>query len=97
MIIPVAEIVQPGFLVVDVAAVAEGVEFAEGSGQGAGGGEGFAPGVVGVGDDFGPGIVDEGDDVALQVMDVGEFLGFGTIVPFHDGGFAGSCMFLFAV
>ena len=90
MIIPVAEIVQPGFLVVDVAAVAEGVEFAEGSGQGAGGGEGFTPGVVGVGDDLSAGAVDEGDDVALQVMDVCVLGGGGAVIPFDDGGFARS-------
>jgi len=50
----------------------EGVQFAEGIGQGAGSGEGLTPSVVGVGDDFCAGIVDEGDDVALQVMDVVE-------------------------
>ena len=47
VIISALEVVQPSFVVVDVATIAEGVEGAEGGGEVAGGGEGVAPGVVG--------------------------------------------------
>ena len=48
VIIPALQIVQPRFRVVDVPAVAEGVLFAEGARQRAGGGQRVAPCVVGV-------------------------------------------------
>ena len=48
VIISALEVVESGFGIVDIAAVAEGVEGAEGGGEVAGGGEGIAPGVVGV-------------------------------------------------
>ena len=89
IIIPASEIIQPCFFVEHIPSIAEGVQFTEGSGQGAGGGEGLTPSVVGVGDDFRAGIIDEGDDVALQVMDVGVLGGGCAVVPFQDGGFTG--------
>ena len=42
------QVVEVGILVVDVAAVAQGVGFSQGGGHGAGGADGIAPGVVGV-------------------------------------------------
>ena len=49
IIISALQIVQPCLRVVDVSAVAQGVLFAEGGGQRAGGGQQIAPCVVGVG------------------------------------------------
>jgi hypothetical protein len=48
VIIPALQIVQPRLRVVDVPAVAQGVLFAEGGGQRAGGGQRIAPCVVGI-------------------------------------------------
>ena len=64
------EIIETEFLVVDVAAVAEGVILSEGGCKGAGGGEGVAPGIVGVLDYDGAGFVGDGYYVALQVGQV---------------------------
>ena len=50
VIVSALEVVQAGFGVVDIAAVAQGVMGAEGGGQVAGGGKGSAPCVVGVAD-----------------------------------------------
>ena len=46
---PIVHIVQLRFGVVDIAPVAEGVVGAQGGCQGAGDGEGLAPGVIGLG------------------------------------------------
>ena len=48
VIIPALEIVQACFSVVEVPAVAEGVELAQRVGHGAGGGQGITPCVIGV-------------------------------------------------
>ena len=48
VIVPALQIVQPRFRVVDISSVAQGVLFAEGGGQRAGGGQQIAPCVVGV-------------------------------------------------
>ena len=74
IIIPGLEVVKPGFLVIDIASVPEGVLPAEGVGQGAGAGEGIAPGVIGVFDHDLAGIVGDGDNVALGVVKI-EVLG----------------------
>ena len=50
VIVSALEVIELGFVVIDVAAVAQGVMGAEGSCVGAGGGKGSAPGVVGVAD-----------------------------------------------
>ena len=61
-IIPALQIVQPSLCIVDIPAVAQGVLFAEGGGQRAGGGQRIAPCVVGVGHDArAAGIVAVGD------------------------------------
>ena len=70
VIVPALQIVQPRFRVVDVSAVAQGVLFAEGGGQRAGGGQRVAPCVVGVGHDAGAAGIDEAGHVALRVLDV---------------------------
>ena len=70
VIIPALQIVQPGFCVVDIAAVAERVGCAEGGVQRAGGGQRVAPCVVGVGHDAGAAGADEAGHVALCVLDV---------------------------
>ena len=70
VIIPALQIVQPGFCVVDIAAVAERVGCAEGGGQRAGGGQRIAPCVVGVGHDARAAGIDKAGHVALRVLDV---------------------------
>ena len=70
VIIPALQIVQPRFRVVDVSAVAQGVLFAEGGCQRAGGGQRVAPCVVGVGHDARAAGGDETGHVALRVLDV---------------------------
>ena len=70
IIISALQIVQPRFRVVDIPAVAQGVLFAEGGGQRAGGGQQIAPCVVGVGHDARAAGADEAGHVALRVLDV---------------------------
>ena len=70
VIVPALQIVQPRFRVVDVSAVAQGVLFAEGGGQRAGGGQRVAPCVVGVGHNARAAGGDETGHVALRVLDV---------------------------
>ena len=70
VIIPALQIVQPRFRVVDISSVAQGVLFAEGCGQRAGGGQQIAPCVVGVGHDARAAGGDEACHVALRVLDV---------------------------
>ena len=69
IIVPGLEVIEAGFLVIDIAPIAEGVLPAEGRGQGAGAGEGIAPGVIGVFDHDLAGIVGDGDNVALGVVE----------------------------
>ena len=70
VIVPALQIVQPRFRVVDVSAVAQGVLFAEGGGQRAGGGQRIAPCVVGVVHDARAACGDKTGHVALCVLDV---------------------------
>ena len=70
VIVPALQIVQPRFRVVDVSAVAQGILFAEGGGQRAGGGQRIAPCVVGVGHDARAAGADETGHIALCVPDV---------------------------
>ena len=70
VIVPALQIVQPRFRVVDVPAVAQGVLFAEGCGQRAGGGQRIAPCVVGVVHDARAAGADKAGHVALCVLDV---------------------------
>ena len=70
VIVPALQIVQPCLRVVDVPAVAQGVLFAEGGGQRAGGGQQIAPCVVGVGHDARAAGADKAGHVALCVLDV---------------------------
>ena len=74
IIVPGLEVIEAGFLIIDVSPVPEGVLLAEGVGQGAGAGEGIAPGVIGVFDHDLAGIVGDGDDVALSIVKI-EVLG----------------------
>ena len=72
VIIPAVEIVQPGFCVVIVASVAEGILVAHGVAGGVGYGA-FAPGIVAVlGHDLSGSGADDGDDIPLQVVEVVE-------------------------
>ena len=72
VIIPAVEIVQPGFCVVIVASVAEGILVAHGVAGGVGDGA-VAPGVVAVlSHDLPRGGPDDGDDIPLQVVEVVE-------------------------
>ena len=70
VIISALEVIEFGFGVVDVTTVAEGVEGAEGGGEVTGGGEGVAPGVVGVGDDGRAGGAQDGSYITLQVRHI---------------------------
>ena len=74
IIIPGLKVIEAGLLIIDISPVPEGVLPAEGIGQGAGAGEGIAPGVIGVFDDDLAGIVGDGHDVALSIVEV-EVLG----------------------
>ena len=69
-IIPALQIVQPGFCVVDIAAVAERVGCAEGGGHRTGGAQQIAPCVVGVIHDARAAGIDKAGHVALCVLDV---------------------------
>ena len=64
------EVVEAGFLVVDVAPVSQGIVHAEGVCFGSGGSQELAPGVVGVGDYGAVVCVADFYDVALEVGDV---------------------------
>ena len=70
VIIPALQIVQPRLRVVDVPAVAQGVLFAEGARQRAGGAQRVAPCVVGVSHDARAACGDKAGHVALRVLDV---------------------------
>ena len=81
VIIPAVEIVQPGFCVVIVASVAEGILVAHGVAGGVSDGA-FAPGVVGVFRNHLPrGGPDDGNDIPLQVVEVVEQ--HGTVGEAH--------------
>ena len=69
-IVSALEVVQLNLPVVDVAAVAQGVQVAQGVGEDAGGGVGVAPGIVGIVDQAVAYGVGDGDHVALNVGDV---------------------------
>ena len=60
------EVIEGGFGVVDIAAVAQGVGFAEGCRHGAGGISNIAPGIVGIFHDNGAAAVHDGNDIALD-------------------------------
>ena len=101
IVIPGLKVVEPRFLIIDIAPVPEGVLLAEGVGQGTGAGEGIAPGVIGVFDDDLAGIVGDGDDVALGVVEVevlgaveanGHGLAVGVAADAHDIGTVGMWM-----
>jgi len=64
------EVVKPSLGVVDIAAVAEGVEDTQSIGHGAGGGEQVAPGIVGVLHHHLSAAVEDAHHIALQVGDV---------------------------
>ena len=70
VIIPALEIVQACFSVVEVPAVAEGVEIAQCVGHGAGGGQRIAPCVIGVRHHLRAAAVDQLGHVALRVLQV---------------------------
>ena len=70
VIVPALQIIQPRLRVVDVPAVAQGVLFAEGCCQRAGGGQQIAPCVVGVAHDARAAGIDKAGHVALRVLDV---------------------------
>ena len=70
VIIPALQIIQPSLRIVDIPAVAQGVLFAEGARQRAGGGQRIAPCVVGVGHDARAAGIDKAGHVALRVLDV---------------------------
>ena len=95
IIVPGLEVIEAGFLVIDIAPIAEGVLPAEGVGQRTGAGEGIAPGVIGVFDHDLAGIVGDGDNVALGIVKIevlgaveanGHGLAVGIAADAHDIG-----------
>ena len=70
VIVPALQVIQPGFCIVDISAVAQRVLFAEGCGQRPGGGQQIAPCVVGVAHDARAAGIDEAGHVALRVLDI---------------------------
>ena len=70
VIVPTLQIIQPRLRVVDVPAVAQGVLFAEGGCQRAGGAQLIAPCVVGIGHDAGAAGADKAGHIALCVLDI---------------------------
>ena len=85
VIITALEVVEACFLVVDVAAVAEGVGLAEGRGQRAGGGQYLAPGVIGISHHLIAGSICQTQYITLRVFQVEIF---GAAVS--HGGWAGA-------
>ena len=67
VVVPALEVVQLRFGVVDIAPVAEGVVGTQGGCQGAGDGEGIAPGVIGVGNHRASRSVQDCRHIPLQV------------------------------
>ena len=70
VIVPTAEVVQPRLRIIDIPAVAEGVEFAQRVRHGAGGGQRIAPCVIGVRHHLCAAAVDQPGHVALRVLQV---------------------------
>ena len=70
VIVTALEIVQPGFGVVVISAIAEGVHFAYGFRLRAADAHQLAPAVVDIADDLGSAAVQDADDVSLAVADV---------------------------
>ena len=64
------EVVEGGFGIVDIAAVAQGVCFAEGCRHAARGGADIAPGIIGIFYDNGAAAVHDGNNIALEVGDI---------------------------
>ena len=70
VIVPTAEVVQPRLRIIDIPAVAEGVEFAQRAGHGAGGGQRIAPCVIGISNHLRAAAVDQPGHVALCILQV---------------------------
>ena len=70
VIVPAAEIVQPRLRIVDIPAVAEGVQLAQRVRHGAGGGQRIAPCVIGVRHHLRAATVDQSSHVALRVLQI---------------------------
>ena len=70
IIITALEVVQPRLRVIDIPAVAEGVEIAQRVGHGAGGGQRIAPCVIGVRHHLCAAAVDQSGHVALRVLQI---------------------------
>lgn len=60
----------PGFGIIDIPAVAEGVELTQCVGHGAGGGQGITPCIIGVRHHLRAAAVDQSGHVALRVLQV---------------------------
>ena len=70
VVVAALEVVEPRLGVVDIAAVAQGVQGAYGAGLGAGGGKGIAPGIVGVAGHGAAEGIKQAYDIALQVRHI---------------------------
>ena len=70
IIITALKVVQPRFGVVEVTAVAEGVQLAQRAGHGAGGGQRIAPCVIGVRHHLRAATVDQSGHVTLRVLQI---------------------------
>ena len=70
VIVAALEVVQPRLRIVDIPAVAEGGEFAQRAGHGAGGGQRITPCVIGVRHHLRAAAVDQSGHVALRVLQI---------------------------
>lgn len=73
IIVSALEIVQPRFGIIDIPAVAEGVQLTQRAGHGAGGGQRIAPCVIGISNHLRAAAVDQPGHVALRVLQIEVF------------------------
>ena len=73
IIVTALEVVQPRFGIIDIPAVAEGVQLTQRAGHGAGGGQRTAPRVIGVRHHLRAATVDQSGHIALRVLQIEVF------------------------
>ena len=85
VIVPALQVVQPGFGVVDITAVAQRVDLSKGGGHASGGGQQSSPGVVGVLHHHGAGSIDDAHDIPLSIPQV---VILGTVILDTNGSYS---------
>ena len=71
LIISTPEIIESSFFIVDITAVAEGLDGAQGGGKRAGRGKNLAPGIVNIFYHFIVSAVNDTDNIPLQIVQIG--------------------------